>query len=168
MKIIKWLDKHLEESILMILLGSIVVVMLYQIVRRYIFNSSLSWSEEFCRYCFIWFMFVANSFSIKLRSDLRVDAVLSALPGGVRKVVDFADLLISFLLTLFLFKCSFTTVAYVMSTGEKSVGLQLPMYVVYLSMPIGFGMSVVRYIQRAVFDIRALSGHGEEREEGAK
>ena len=100
MKIIKWLDKHMEEAILMILLGSIVVIMLYQIVRRYIFNSSLSWSEEFCRYCFIWFMFVANSFSIKLRSDLRVDAVLSALPGGVRKVVDFVDLLISFLLTL--------------------------------------------------------------------
>lgn len=168
MKVLKWLDKHLEESILITLLGSIVVVMLYQIIRRYIFNSSLSWSEEFCRYCFIWFMFVANSYSIKLRSDLRVDAVIAMLPKGARKAVDFVDLMISFLLTLFLFKCSFATVEYVLSTGERSVGLRLPMYIVYLSMPVGFGMSVVRYIQRAAFDIRKLAGRSEVGEEDVK
>lgn len=38
MKILKWLDKHLEQSILMLLLGSIVIVMLYQIIRRYFFR----------------------------------------------------------------------------------------------------------------------------------
>lgn len=50
MKVIKWLDKHFEEFFLVLILVSIVLVMLYQIIRRYIFNSSLTWSEEFCRY----------------------------------------------------------------------------------------------------------------------
>lgn len=54
MKTLKFLDKHLEEFIMVLLLSSIVVIMLFQIIRRYIFNDSLSWSEEFCRYCFIW------------------------------------------------------------------------------------------------------------------
>ena len=49
MKAVKWLDKHLEEVILVLLLSLIVLVMLYQIVMRYVFNDSLTWSEEFCR-----------------------------------------------------------------------------------------------------------------------
>ena len=56
MKTLKFLDKHLEEFIMVLLLSSIVVIMLFQIIRRYIFNDSLSWSEEFCLYCFIWMM----------------------------------------------------------------------------------------------------------------
>ena len=45
MKTLKFLDKHLEEFIMVLLLSSIVVIMLFQIIRRYIFNDSLSWSE---------------------------------------------------------------------------------------------------------------------------
>ena len=75
MKVIKWLDKHLEEVFLVLILVAIVLVMLYQIIRRYVFNSSLTWSEEFCRYAFTWFIFIAYSYSIRLGSELRVDAV---------------------------------------------------------------------------------------------
>ena len=42
MKTLKFLDKHLEEFIMVLLLSSIVVIMLFQIIRRYIFNDSLS------------------------------------------------------------------------------------------------------------------------------
>lgn len=53
MKVIKFLDRRLEEVILVLLLSCIVVIMLCQIVCRYVLNDSLSWSEEFCRYCYI-------------------------------------------------------------------------------------------------------------------
>ena len=51
MKTLKFLDKHLEEFIMVLLLSSIVVIMLFQIIRRYIFNDSLSWSEELDDVC---------------------------------------------------------------------------------------------------------------------
>ena len=38
--------------------GSIVVIMLVQIVARYIFNSSLIWAEELCRYILVWQTFL--------------------------------------------------------------------------------------------------------------
>jgi len=162
MKVLKWLDKHLEEIMLCVLLAAIVVIMLYQIVRRYVFNSSLSWSEEFCRYCFIWFMFVAFSYSIRLKTDLRVDAVLGLLPAGVRRAVDFFDLLVSLVVTVFLFYNSFGTVAYMMKTGETSSGLHLPMYYVYLSMVVGFGLASIRSVQRVIMEIQNLRKPEEE------
>lgn len=38
--------------------GSVVVIMLVQIVARYVFNSSLIWAEEMCRYILVWQTFL--------------------------------------------------------------------------------------------------------------
>ena len=94
MKVLKFLDRHFEEILMVLSLTCIIVVMLFQIVRRYVFNNSLTWSEEFCRYCYIWMMFVAFSYSIHLKADLRVDAVVSLLPQGVKAVLELITLLI--------------------------------------------------------------------------
>ena len=53
MKLLKWLDDYLEEALLLIMLGIMVVVMGIQITARYVFASSLSWSEEITRFLFI-------------------------------------------------------------------------------------------------------------------
>lgn len=47
----------------------IVVVMLTQVVARYVFNASLIWAEELCRYILIWqtFLFISMAFQ---RGDL--------------------------------------------------------------------------------------------------
>lgn len=148
MRALKFLNKHFEELLMVFSLTCIIVVMLWQIIRRYVFNDSLLWSEEFCRYCYIWMMFVAFSFSIHLNADLRVDAVVNLLPAKPKAVLDFVTLLICLGLTAFLFVNSIGTVAAVMKTGEKSVALHLPMQYVYAASVLGYGMGTVRYIQR--------------------
>ena len=92
MKLLKKIDENFEKVILSLLVLAIVLVMLLQIICRYFFNSSLIWSEEFCRYCYIYFMFIGTALAVKERSELRVDAVVSILPekarGAVNVVVD--------------------------------------------------------------------------------
>ena len=151
-KILKYLDDHTEEIILMFLMVAIVVVMSYQIIRRYVFNNSLSWSEEFCRYCFIWFMFIGYSYSIKEKLDLRMDAVVVMLPKFIQKILSLVVWVAGFALTVLLFVNSFGAVQKVIETGEKSVGLQVPMWAVYISMILGFGMAIIRYIQKFIND----------------
>ena len=58
MKILRWIDDYLEEYISLILLAIISCVMMIQIIMRYVFNSSLTWAEELCRYSFIWIAFL--------------------------------------------------------------------------------------------------------------
>ena len=53
MKVLKWLDNNLEQAILLILLCGMTLVMGAQIIARYAFSASLSWSEEITRYMFI-------------------------------------------------------------------------------------------------------------------
>ena len=147
MKAVKWLDKHLEEMILIVLLVMIVVVMLYQIVRRYVFNSSLTWSEEFCRYAFVWFIFIALPYSIRLGSELRMDAILSQLPEKAQNTAKIALNVISLCLAGFLFYNSIIAVQEAVLIGEKTPGLHMPKEWLYVSMVIGFGLAVIRYLQ---------------------
>ena len=50
----KAIDDYLEETILLILLVLMTAIMGVQIVSRYVFQNSLTWSEELVRYMFVW------------------------------------------------------------------------------------------------------------------
>jgi len=149
-KIFRWANKNLEKTILVILLVTILLAMLLQIVMRYFFNNSLAWPEELCRYSFIWFMFVAFSYSILENIDLRVDSVVSMLPDRIQEIVNKTTVIIGFLFTAFMFINSFKTVSNVYKTGEYSVAMKLPLYFVYFSVVFGFGLGTIRYGQRVV------------------
>lgn len=150
MKALKFLDKHLEESLMVLTMVGIIVVMLFQIFFRYVLNNSLSWSEEFCRYCYIWMMFLAYAYCARLGTDLRVDAVICMLPSKAKAAMDLINLVLCVSLSAFLFYHSFGTVAAVIKTGESSVALHLPMYYVYTASVVGYGLATVRYTQQVI------------------
>jgi TRAP-type C4-dicarboxylate transport system, small permease component len=87
LKILRWLDEHFEEYVLSGLLVVISVVMMLQVIMRYVFNASLSWAEEASRYAFVWSALVSIGYSIKENSILKVDTLVEALPAGLKHLL---------------------------------------------------------------------------------
>lgn len=81
MKVLKWLDNNLEQAILLILLCGMTIVMGGQIIARYAFSASLSWSEEITRYMFIISGFISASYCIKNGLSVKIDQLVGMLPG---------------------------------------------------------------------------------------
>jgi len=52
-KVLKWMDDNLEMSISIVLMSGMTVLIFIQVIMRYIFKNSLSWSEELARYLLI-------------------------------------------------------------------------------------------------------------------
>lgn len=48
-KLIHWLDEYLEVSLCVALMSVMTVVIFVQVVMRYVFHNSLTWSEEFAK-----------------------------------------------------------------------------------------------------------------------
>lgn len=158
MKLIKWLDEHLEEWILVFLLAAVCVTLMIQIIMRYVFNASLSWSEEFARYCFVWSTFLSVSFSIKKGSMLRVDILVQYLPVKARKAIDLIMEFVVLAFFAFLLYHSFGVVKRIAASGQRSPALGLPMVTVYFALIVGFALACVRGIQKIISLVRRGAG----------
>ena len=86
MRLIKWLDEHLEETLMIILLIIIACVTMIQvIVRKVPWLTSLTWAEEFCRFMWIWSVFISLPYTIRMENMLRVGVLVDLLPQAMKK-----------------------------------------------------------------------------------
>lgn len=78
-KVLQRLDRYLEEFLLVVFLGAMTLIMGVQVVSRYVFGMSLSWSEEITRYLFIWSGFLSVSYCSKMCISIKIEQFVSKL-----------------------------------------------------------------------------------------
>jgi len=155
MTVIKWLDDHLEEILLVILLVMITVVSFLQVVIRKIpWIPALTWAEEFCRFAWIWSVFLSLPYTIKRGNMLRVTVLLDAMPENVRKVLNIVVDVINLAAMALLFYYSIPLTRDRFISGETSPAMLWPMWAMYSSLVIGFGLAVIRGVQMLFYHVR--------------
>lgn len=158
MKAIKWLDEHFEEAIMVLLLVLIACVELIQvIVRNLPFIPALTWAEEFCRFCWIWSVFVSLPYTIRRGSMLRVSVLLDLFPPKVRNIINILVDLITGGAMLLLGWHAVGVVRSIFLSGETSPAMLWPMWIIYSIMLLGFFLSVLRSLQQAYIHIRSFN-----------
>ena len=144
---LKALDDYLEETILLILLVLLTCIMGIQIVSRYVFQNSLTWSEELVRYMFVWSAFLGIPFCIKHGLSIKVDQFRNLFPIPLQKALMYIDKIIIFVLFLvmFIYSCLVVKASYL--SGQTSPAMQIPMWIVQLSVCVSSLLSMIRSIQ---------------------
>lgn len=154
MKVLKWLDEHFEEFFLVIILVLISCVELVQVIFRNLsFVDALTWPEEFCRFCWIWSVFLSLPYTIRKGSMLRVNVLVDMLPQAVRKSVNILIDLINAAVMAVLFANATQVVDKIRTSGEASPAMTWPMWIIYSIMLVGFGLGAVRGVQMAVIHV---------------
>lgn len=155
MKVLKWLDEHFEELFLVIFLVLICCIELAQVIIRKIpWIPALTWAEEFCRFMWIWSVFISLPYTIRKGNMLRVAILLDAMPHKLRKTV---NIIVDLITTASMALCAYYSVGVVkkiLVSGETSPAMMWPMWLVYSCMIVGFVLGVVRGIQQAVIHIQ--------------
>ena len=70
-----------------LLIGVITVLVSVQVFARYVLNNTPPWSEELCRYLFVWASFLGACVATGRAAHLGVDSLVVRLPAGVREVL---------------------------------------------------------------------------------
>lgn len=153
MSAIKWLDEHFEEAIMVVLLALISCVMMAQIIARNVVNS-MTWPEEFSRYCYIWTVFLSLGYTIKKGNMLKVGIIMDLLPQKVRRTIEILANIIILAVFVVFFRYSITYSNILRTTGQLSPAMQIPMWIMYLSTIIGFGLASIRSAQEIVSNVR--------------
>ena len=102
MKIIKLIDEKFEEVVSIGLLATMVVIVFFQVVMRYVFQASLSWSEELARYLFLWLIWMGAAWATKLRCHISIDALVMRLKGRAKRYVMLISTIIWFIVAVIL------------------------------------------------------------------
>lgn len=161
MRVIKWLDEHIEEVFLVIFTAIMVSVIFLQVIMRFIFESSLSWSEELARYCFIWLVYIGISYGVKKQRHIKVDVLLLLFKDKGRLIFTIIANLLFLIFCLFVMRYGTDIALKLLDWGQKSPALQIPMGLIYFAAPVGMGLTAIRIIQNLIKQIKALFGFEE-------
>ena len=166
MKIVKWLDDNMEAFFMIILLITLTCVMMLQVVMRYVFKTPLSWAEEACRYCFVYSVMLATAYCIRKGRMLRVDVVINLFPPVIAKFLDLVAQVMAIAFCVIMLKPSWNVMASAFQIGNVSSGLELPMWILYTSAPVGFFLGIVRGIEVLAISLKDFKKMLSERKGG--
>lgn len=74
-----------EETFIAIILGLMTLITFVNVVLRYGFNTGLIWGLEATAFLFAWLVLFGMSYAVKVTAHLGVDAILNAVPQGLRR-----------------------------------------------------------------------------------
>nr|WP_321456608.1 TRAP transporter small permease [uncultured Cohaesibacter sp.] len=148
MRTLEWVCSAIEKIInfvIILCLMLMTLVIFYQVVLRYVFDSSNIWAEEFARYAFIWVVLLGSASALRRFQHIRIDFIVNMLPERGQKIVNFINyiLIVGFLVTLIKYGIAIS----MKTTHQISAGLHIPMSFMYLSIPIGAALMLLFAIQ---------------------
>lgn len=145
----KVLDRSLA-TLVAILMAVLVVDVLWQVFTRFILGDPSSWTEEMARYLMIWVGLIGAAYAAGRRMHLSVDLLPGKLTGNRAHIL--CILIESFVLIFALaalFAGGLRLVWVMLTLGQTSASLQLPLGYVYLAVPLS-GLFIAWY---AILDL---------------
>jgi TRAP-type C4-dicarboxylate transport system permease small subunit len=112
------------------------ILVFVQVIMRYIFNYSLSWSEELARYIFVWQSWLGFCLALKHGKHIRIDVVSHRLSPRLKIVFETIAWSLSLIMVLFLVINGFKLLRLLASRGQVSPALRMPMSYAYAAVPV--------------------------------
>jgi len=127
-----------------------VVVIFVQVIARYVFHNSLSWSEEIGRYLFIWITFLGAVIGVKERLHVGVDVAVKAMPAGVQRILVLVGNLLMIVFVVYMLQGSFKLLD--LGRNQVSPATSIPMLYPYLILPLASILMLVYLLVNTVLD----------------
>ena len=76
------------EKVLAILVTVMLVLMIAQVISRYVFGKPFSFTEEAARLVFVWVVFLGAAEAFRRKTTISIDVLFKILPGKVQKAIE--------------------------------------------------------------------------------
>jgi TRAP-type C4-dicarboxylate transport system permease small subunit len=140
------------------LLCAMIFLIMFQIFGRYVFNYSISWSEELAVYSQIWLVMLGSGIAMRNRHHAGVDMIITRMPVPVQRLIRSASALLVVWFLLVVIISSFSMLAFGLIVSSPA--LQIPMAVPYAALPVGLAYFLLEFAIATVPEIRnpAMAG----------
>src|ERR1700730_563915 len=155
---LKILD-HLEEWLIAVLMGGATLLIFVAVIHRYaagmpipvvqdwLLSLNLSWAQEACIYMFVWMAKFGAAYGVRTGIHVGVDVVINHMPPPVRRKFVIFGLLSGAFFTGVVASFGGSFVLQLAHTAQTSPDMEIPMWIIYLAIPLGSGLMCFRFLQ---------------------
>ena len=147
-KLIKIFEKAEENFYAFIILGG-TILLFVNVILRYVFNSGIIWSEELVRYAIIWLTFFSIGYGVRKDTHVKIDILHYYLPKKANKALNIIVEIMSAIFCTSMARYSLDVMLQQFNSGQLTPSLQIPFYTITLSLPVGFTIAALRYLESA-------------------
>jgi C4-dicarboxylate transporter DctQ subunit len=156
----KFLD-HFEEWIITFLMGAATVLIFIAVMHRYLSSApipgvqdfmikiNLSWAQELCIYMFVWMAKFGAAYGVRTGIHVGVDVLINRLEPKKRAFWVLFGLLAGAVFTATIATLGAHFVWEIGHTDQTSPDLEIPVWLVYLAIPLGSSLMCFRFLQVA-------------------
>ena len=140
---IRLLNK-ITENILVAVFFVMTLSVVWQVLSRYMFNISASWTEELARFCLMWLAVLGAAYITGKRQHIEIDYFFDMFsPKNKRKLDYFIEILILMFAVIVLIIGGAYLMYMTFYLEQKSPALQVPLGFVYAILPLSGILMVV-------------------------
>jgi len=156
--VLKVLD-HLEEWIITLLMGAATVIIFFAVLHRYmsgypipvlqdaLLRIDMGWAQELCIYMFVWMAKFGAAYGVRTGIHVGVDVLINRLEDKTRFKFILIGLLGGVIFTSIVGSMGARFVWELSHTRQVSSDMELPMWIVYLAVPLGSYLMCFRFLQ---------------------
>lgn len=144
----------INQSIAAFGIAAGVALAFYNVVARYVFDSSLTWASELTIYLFLWSVFFGAAYCFKEDAHISISILLDLLPPPAAKIIMLLSHGITFVYLSAVAFFGYQYLQFVVELDERSIDLEIPMWIPYLVIPIAFGFAAYRVGEKFVEILR--------------
>lgn len=146
--------RRLEHIIAGGLLVLAVCIILVDVLLRAAISYALPWAGEATRYAIIWLVFIAGSIGARQGAHISIDFLSETLPRRSAVTIGRVAALLSSFTCALLTWFGVSLVLQMRAFGQTSPSLEWPMWIIYISVPLGAALMSLRFLQSA-FEVGA-------------
>ncbi len=136
---------------LIAILAAMALMVFANVALRFLTDHSILWVEETSRYLMIWLTFLGAGIVLRYGGHIGIETLQERLPGAAPAL---RAVIFALLLAFFAAMAWLGTRYALLTWGQTTPVLQIPIGAVYLAMPIGFGLLMVHLLLMAAPWIR--------------
>ena len=137
---------RLNRWLVIIILAAMAMMVFANVALRFLTDTSILWVEEVSRYLMIWLTFLGAGLVLRYGGHIGIDTLQESFPRHAESV---RWVIFVFLMAFFGFMVWIGTRYAMLTWGQTTPVMQIPVGIVYLAMPVGFALLIVHLLLMA-------------------
>ena len=154
---------YLENAMLIFGMLSTTFILFANVIMRYFFHSGIVWSNEYANYAIIWIVCGGCGYCVRTDAHMKITAIPDMISDRtVKAVLNVLVCLICLAFSLILLTSGAKLITTMIARNQKSAAMQIPLWWIYLSFPVGGATMSFRFLLKLIDQIKDLVKGGKQ------